>query len=75
MEVKGQLDTPATLPLGIEPHGTCWMGYLVGPTANLYATEIRKISCPSQKLNSVIHCVAYSLYRLSYPRVQKSCYS
>jgi hypothetical protein len=69
MELGGQLYALATSLPRREPR-THWIGGWVGPRVNVDAMEKRKISYPRResKLDySVIHPVAYLLYRLSYP--------
>jgi hypothetical protein len=70
VEVSGQLHALAALPPGKEPPGTCGIGDLVGLRAGLHT--YRRKNPPSRRDSSSDHPArSHSLYRLSYPVLEK----
>jgi hypothetical protein len=51
MEMSGQLHALATLPPGIQPPHTQWIGVLVGPQTGLDCMEKGQISCLYRESN------------------------
>jgi hypothetical protein len=72
MEVSGQLHALATLPPGLDPPDTHWIG-LVGPRGFLDAME-QKTFLPPPETDPGRPLRSRSLYRLGYPGSFINCY-